>query len=255
LCRSAVLYDGELDGKNWRFGTSGWLYQSNKLMYDLDTKSLWHALTGEPVIGPLAHSGLRLSVLPVTTTTWEEWRSAHPDTRVLSVDTGFRRSYRHYTDPQSAYYEYFADPGLMFPAFQLDDRLRPKDQVLALRFDGHAKAYLLESLASAGVLNDSFAGRDLVIVTEKHSRAARAYDRGSHVFRSGASSRELVDETGAVWRVQENELVRTRSAEASSGAPGDHSAGTSGDQLPRLPGHTAYWFGWRSFFPETELYR
>jgi hypothetical protein len=213
-------------------------------MYDLNTKSLWHALTGEPVIGPLAHSGLRLKVLPVTTTTWEEWRDAHPDTRVLSVNTGFRRPYRHHTDPQSAYYEYFADPGLMFPAFQLDDRLRPKDQVLALRSNGQSKAYLLDSLASTGVLNDTFAGQDLVIVSERFSRAARAYERGTHTFRKGASDRELVDERGNVWQVRELGLAR------------EGPAGTGPvEELARLPGHTAYWFGWRAFFPESELYK
>jgi hypothetical protein len=239
------MYDGELDGKTWRFGTSGWLYQSNKLMYDLTTKSLWHALTGEPVIGPLARSGLRLALLPVTTTTWEEWRSAHPDTRVLSVNTGFRRPYRHHTDPQSAYYEYFGDPGLMFPAFQLDDRLRPKDQVLALRSNGQSKAYLLDSLATAGVLNDTFAGKDLVIVAERYSRAARAYERGAHTFSAGPSDRELVDESGGVWQVRESGLVRNPPPGARSGV----------DELARLPGHTAYWFGWRAFYPETELYK
>lgn len=209
-------------------------------MYDKHTDSLWHALTGEPVIGRLAHSGLRLAVLPVTTTTWAEWRDAHPDTRVLSADTGFRRPYLHHTDPQSAYYEYFADPGLMFPAFRLDDRLRPKDQVLAIRFDGKAKAYLLATLADVGVLNDTFDGREVVVVAEKSSRAARAYDRGGHEFRAGEMPRELIDQSGAVWRVGESELIRR--------GPGD-------ERLRRLSSHTAYWFGWLAFFPDTELYR
>jgi hypothetical protein len=209
-------------------------------MYDGHTNSLWHALTGEPVIGPLAHSGLRLAVLPVTTTTWGEWRDAHPGTRVLSVETGFRRPYLHHGDPQSAYYEYFADPGLMFPAFNLDSRLSAKDQVLAIRFDGRAKAYMLDALAAVGVVNDAFADRELVIVADRLSRAARAYDRGGHEFRRGEQARTLVDESGAVWRVEESALVRE---------------GVGDVRLARIASHTAYWFGWAAFFPNTELYR
>ena len=209
-------------------------------MYDVHTSSLWHALTGEPVIGPLAHSGLKLTILPVTTTTWAEWRDAHPGTRVLSVDTGFRRPYLHHGDPQSAYFEYFADPGLMFPAFNLDGRLRAKDQVLAIRFDGMAKAYLLDALAGVGVLNDTFADRELVVVADRLSRAARAYDRGGHVFRQGEQARTLIDESGTGWRIEESALV---------------SGGPTPERLVRIPSHTAYWFGWYAFFPNTEVYR
>lgn len=208
-------------------------------MYDRQTNSLWHALTGEPVVGPLAHSGLALKVLPVTTTTWEEWREAHPDTRVLSLDTGFRRPYLHQSDPQSAYYEYFADPNLMFPVFGTDGRLRAKDQVLAIRHGGHAKAYPLDLLAMKGVVNDSLAGHEIVIVSDRLSRAARAYERGGHVFTPGAGPRLVVDESGAHWRVEESRLVP-----ASGDAPG----------LARIASHTSYWFGWRAFYPETELF-
>lgn len=207
-------------------------------MYDRGTNSLWHALTGQPVIGELAHSGLELKLLPVTTTTWGEWREAHPDTLVLARETGFRRTYQHHNEPGAAYSEYFEDPGLMFPVFSHDERLRPKDQVLALRFDGQAGAYWLEALAKTPVLNDGLAGRDFVIVTDRVSRAARVYERSGRHFTAGPSARELVDESGGIWRIEETRLV----------------ASTGGQILDRIPSHTAYWFGWRSFHPDTKLY-
>ena len=86
------MYDAELDGQDVTFGTSGFLYQNNKLMYDRPTDTLWHSLTGEPVIGELAHSGKKLNRFPVTVTTWQEWLEQHPDTTVLSLDTGFEKS-------------------------------------------------------------------------------------------------------------------------------------------------------------------
>ena len=82
------MYSTELDGEILEFGTSGFLYQSNKLMYDRKTNSLWHQFRGEPVIGELAHSGITLEVIPVALTTWEDWVSSHPDTTVLDLETG-----------------------------------------------------------------------------------------------------------------------------------------------------------------------
>ena len=64
------------------------LYHSNKLMYDRGTKSLWHQFLGEPVVGPLGDSGVKLELIPVALTTWADWLALHPDTTVLSIETG-----------------------------------------------------------------------------------------------------------------------------------------------------------------------
>lgn len=70
------MYSGSTArGGRRTFGTSGLLYRSNKLMYDRQTYTLWSNLTGEPVVGRLAPSPVRLEILPATVTTWEEWRS------------------------------------------------------------------------------------------------------------------------------------------------------------------------------------
>ena len=87
------MYDAELDGTVRNFGTSGFLFNSNKLMYDRATLSMWHSLTGEPVVGKLANSGLELELLPLVLTTWEEWLAENPDTTVLTEDQGFNRRY------------------------------------------------------------------------------------------------------------------------------------------------------------------
>ena len=82
------MYSTEVNGETTEFGTSGMLYRSNKLMYDRATETLWHQFRGEPVVGPLAGSGIRLRVLPSVLTTWVEWLAEHPDTTVISNDTG-----------------------------------------------------------------------------------------------------------------------------------------------------------------------
>ena len=111
LCGSPILYDGRVDGAVYRFGTSGLLYRSNKLMYDRVTNTLWDQFVGEPVWGELVGSGIRVAPLPSVNTTWEQWLAAHPDTTVLDINTGFERDY----GPGVAYRDYNASPRLMFP--------------------------------------------------------------------------------------------------------------------------------------------
>ena len=97
-------------------------------MFDEETKSLWSTLEGKPVVGPLAGSGIELVPLPVVTTTWREWRTRHPQTTVLSEDTGHDRDYSE----GAAYRTYFATDELMFQVPQPDTRLRNKAEVLVM---------------------------------------------------------------------------------------------------------------------------
>ncbi len=129
-------------------------------MYDADTKSLWNQFMGVPVVGELVGEDITLPILPVTLTTWGEWNRQHPDTTVLSLDTGHERPYEKPGTPGAAYYDYFSSPSLMFPGGPGagNSRLRPKSQVFAAILDsGESKAYPLETLEELGpgvVLND-----------------------------------------------------------------------------------------------------
>ena len=69
LCGALVLYDTTVDGVQYELGTSGFLYRSNKLMYDHATKSMWSTLDGSPVIGQLVGKHIKLKSLYVVTTT------------------------------------------------------------------------------------------------------------------------------------------------------------------------------------------
>jgi hypothetical protein len=160
LCGSGVLFRAEAGGRRFEFGSSGFLFRSNKLMYDRQTHTLWNHLTGEPVIGPLAESGIRLERLPLVVTSWGEWKRQHPATKVLDIDTGHQRPY----NAGAAYGQYFASTGTMFPVWQRSTLLHDKARVYTLLIEGRPKAYALESLDRAGgVLNDSFAGKSLVL--------------------------------------------------------------------------------------------
>jgi hypothetical protein len=236
LCRSGILFETTVGDRVFTFGSSGLLYRSNKLMYDHQTESLWLTIPGEPASGALAHSGIKLKKLPLVVTTWQAWRAQHPATQVLSLATGFQRDYSKHEH----YAAYFASPDLMFPVPRLDARLPAKEEVFALVVNGAAKAYALRKLRSQRLLNDQLGGQALVLVTEEQTGATRAYARAMQTFQPHKTARQRLHASdGSEWLITEAALV--------------HAA--SGAQLPRLPGHQAYWFGWTSFYPDTLLYR
>lgn len=232
------MYSAEINGEPTEFGTSGMLYRSNKLMYDRATETLWHQFRGEPVVGPLADSGLRLEILPSVLTTWADWLTQHPDTTVISNDTGVypAESYRPESDRRSIYYSYRADPGTMFPVPATDDALPAKTPVFGLAFHGAARAYPRDTLAQSPALNDTVGGQAVVIIADDHG-AARAYDRGELEFQPIPGG--LRDDRGQQWQVTEDALV---------------NAADPARRLERLPSRDAYWFGWFAFYPHTEVY-
>ena len=161
LCGAGILFDATPDKVSYRFGSSGLLFRSNKLMFDDSTLTLWNQITGEPVIGKLVGKGIKLEILPLVLTSWGEWKRQHPDTKVLDPNTGHKRPYR----AGAAYGPYFGSPGTMFPVWQQSRRFPKKARVFALRVDGAPKAYPLDELNQAGgIVNDTLAGKKVVVV-------------------------------------------------------------------------------------------
>ena len=241
------MYSAIIEGEETEFGTSGLLYHNNKLMYDRKTETLWHQFRGEPVVGPLAGSGIRLDILPSTLTTWAAWQFQHPDTTVLSNDTGVYPAelYREEPDTRSLYSSYRRSKETMFPAALTNDRLATKEQVFGLTFNGEAKAYPRSLLFDMPELHDTVGGQNVVIITRSAADGPRAYERGDRIFRSPSPDTAegerttLEDESGSLWEVHEDALVM--SAEPSI-------------RLERLPSRDAYWFGWFAFYPHTEVF-
>ena len=130
-------------------------------MYDRGTNTLWNQLTGEPVIGKLAGSNIKLTVLPDVLTSWGEWRRQHPDTKVLDIKTGFDRPYQ----VGATYGRYFGSPGTMFPVWPQSKLLPKKERIFAIQSSGRAKAYPLDALnRSGGVVNDTLGSLPLVVI-------------------------------------------------------------------------------------------
>jgi hypothetical protein len=142
LCGSAVGIHRQIGDQVTEFGVSGVLYNSDLVLYDRATKTLWDQIEAKGIVGPMTGEQLRL--IPVSMTQWARWRQAHPDTLVLSTDTGFEEDYStdHYAD-------YRDSTRLYMPVSNSDDRIHPKTVVYGFELESGSIAF------DAALLDDS----------------------------------------------------------------------------------------------------
>jgi Protein of unknown function (DUF3179) len=127
LCASAQAYFTDTVGKrNLVLRTSGLLSRSNKVMYELGTKSVFDTFKGRAVSGPLREAGVTLEEITVVTSTWGAWKAAHPRTTIVARDGGIGRSYP--LDPLRGR----DDDGPIFPVGDVDPRLPVQEQVVGV---------------------------------------------------------------------------------------------------------------------------
>ena len=244
LCGSGVVYSSEVGGGKTLFGTSGLIYKSNPVMYDLENKTLWLHFTGAPVAGSAADPGNDLEPIPSVVTTWKEWSTLHPDTTVLTILNEIYppSAYVPESTPGSPLETYLNTDETIFPLWPSSDALPPKASVLGVRAGGEAKAYTVAVLQERRVVNDEVGGTAIVIVASSGSEAARVYERGSVSLTLGddgeaGTQSEVVDADGGTWKVTEEALVNEE----------------SGQELSRVPAQIALWMSWHAFFPDTGL--
>jgi hypothetical protein len=209
------------------FGVSGDLVNSNLVMYDRATDSRWPQMLATAIEGPAV--GRTLREFDVVWTTWRRWRTSHPDTRVLSRDTGYVRRYDR--DPYGSYNPlggYYARNETMFAPLSTDDRLPNKRAVVGVRTDAGAVAVESDRLAAAGVVDVAVGDDRIVLVYDPALDAAYAY-------RAPDAASVVAASDGAV---------------VVDGDRRDPGALT----LPRLPAVRAMWFAWAGFYPDTTLH-
>lgn len=142
LCYTGMAFDAHLDGQRQLFGVSGLLYNSDVLLYDRASDSLWSQILGKAISGP--RRGQQLRGVPVVNTTWSAWRSRHPRTLVLSRQTGHPRDYAR--DPYAGYSE---SAELIFPVRFRAHGYHPKEKILGIVLGDVAKAYPVSELSRA----------------------------------------------------------------------------------------------------------
>jgi len=181
LCGTGMAFLATVRGRPATFGVSGLLYNSDMLLYDRETESLWTQMMAQAVSGPLR--GQRLKQLVMEHTRWEDWHGRHPDTQVLSERTGYTRDYR-----VSPYPGYAQSKSIYFPVSSRDRRYHPKEQVIGLTVNGSHKAYPLSELSrSGGSLRDSVGGRRIRVEYDAANRSGQVLDAAGDVLPSTVS--------------------------------------------------------------------
>jgi len=151
LCDSAAVYKRD----DSTFGVSGFLMNSNLIMYDRTSESLWNQITGEAIVGE--RTGETLELLPSNVIQWKTVKEHFPDAEVLSKKTGYSRDY-----DRSPYKDYMEGDAIMFPVAVTDDRLENKERILGINVDGETKAYP-RALIEGKNITDALNGSEVVL--------------------------------------------------------------------------------------------
>ena len=252
LCNSALVFDRSVKGRVLDFGTTGKLRNSDLVMWDRQTESWWQQLVGEAIVGEL--TGTRLDFLPSPLVSFQTFREAHPEGKVLSRETGFERDYG--SNPYIGYDRNAAPIQSFFPG-RVDPRLPAMERVVALELGGEIIAYPYSELAKQPVVNSNVGGQDVVIYYQKGTVSALdggsirgSRDVGSTVvflrrldgrtLNFTAKNGQLVDkETGSRWNML---------GQAVSGP-------LRGKKLTGVVYANHFAFAWLAFRPASKIYR
>jgi len=179
LCGSGVVYNAEVQGKLLEFGVSGLLYNSDVLLYDRETETLWSQILAKAVSGKLMNTDLE--IIPSAHTSWKAWKKTHPETKVLSLKTGFSRDYS-----RSPYGTYDTDVATYFPVEFKSKRYHPKERVLGITLNGKQKVYPFAEIAknSGNTFTDKFADEILTIEFDAENLDGKIIDSSGKVLPS-----------------------------------------------------------------------
>lgn len=245
LTGSALAWSGTADHADATFGVSGLLYNSNLLLYDRETDSLWSQMYEESVTGPrIRELPTRIQIIEAKFGTL---RDMFPNASVLTRSTGFIRDYYQYP-----YDDYRQISGLFYPVTNVDNRMHPKTRVIGIRAGNgvddtaSTKVYQLGAFGSATqAINDQFGEQSIVIVGNTDLDYAVIYDREladgtiltfAPIEDDGANI--MSDDEGNVWDVF---------GVATSGP-------RAGEQLAMTSSYTAFWFAWAAHFTDPDIH-
>ncbi len=250
LCNTALAFDRRAGGRVLDFGTTGRLRYSDLVMYDRQTESWWQQATGEGIIGDL--TGTRLTPLPAQIISWTAFKDAYPSGKVLSRNTGHHRAYGQ--NPYVGYDDVNASPFLY--RGPKDPRLRPMERVITVSLGGEDVAYPFSTLEKTPVVNDTVAGKPIVVLFEKGVTSA--------LDQSSISSSRDIGTAGVFERLAGGKVLTFTGAagrftDAQTGTQwnvlGVATAGPlSGTRLAPVVSAQHFWFAWAVFRPHTRVY-
>ena len=226
-----MVYARTIGSMTYTFQVSGSLWRNSLIMVDRETGTSWSQVTGRAIDGK--HRGAQLEKLEAIETTWEQWRQAHPDTKLLKKSEEVLGSH---------YQSYFDDPEKMglFRAQWLAERMPGKTLVYGASVGPHAVA------VTDGALDDSLVlaslGETPVVMSRARDGGVRAFvarvDGNEIGIRLDAETGEVTDASGSTWDLSSGLCI---------------SGPRSGSRLESVAVTPVYWFAWSGFYPNTKV--
>lgn len=250
LCNASIVFDRKLGKKTYEFGTSGLLRNSDLVMYDKQTESLWQQFTGTAIVGD--ETSKVLTQLPSSIISFKDLYTNFKDALVLSKETGYFRKYGD--NPYVGYDDINHSPFMIHD--DIDDRLAPKRRVATLSINGNDKAYAYNIVKRKKVINDTFEDKNIVLFYNSGISSAldkknisNSKDIGSVVIYDRRIDGEILDfyynngffdkQTGSKWNIF---------GEAINGK-------LKGKRLLNVVHGSHFWFAWVVFKPQTQIYK
>lgn len=246
LCFTNQVFSRTLsDDSTVEFGTSGKLYNSNLVMYDRKSNSLWSQGLGEGIVGEYA--GTRLEKIPFDIAYWKEWKKLYPESKVLSRDTGSVRPYG--ADP---YGDYYTNDVILFPVANDDKRLGLKEIIIGLENENQYKAYKLQDIEEKKVINDNIGENKNIALVSLEPFMVRVFDRVIDDDIEGESKKIVID---LFYNATTNTLI-DRETGSELNFEGEFINGSLANKaLQLISTDPGFWFEWVAFHPETEIYQ
>ncbi|MDZ7780635.1 MAG: DUF3179 domain-containing protein [Gemmatimonadota bacterium] len=244
LTGSSLAFDREPQG-GVEFGVSGLLFRNNLMMYDRtgENESLWPQMSRGARCGP--KDGQGLDMLPVVEMTYGKWRRIHPNTLVVTSETGWDRDYSSNGYPYRGYDDR-SNPELLFPiSGDIDTRFPPKARVLGVPEGTGGTAFLyseLNRLGDRAVVTMESANEDYVVFWDEEAWGAMAYHPtvdGQPLTFEVRSEKIVDEETGSTWNM-------------SGQATGGELAGSRLEPIDEA--YVAFWFAWPLFQPDIQVW-
>jgi hypothetical protein len=243
LTHTAMVFDPVVDGESpMKFIVEGGLKESNMIMLDDLTQSRWIQITAGAIAGRM--KGKRLDLLFALHTTWNEWKRLHPNTVVLSRETGFDYDYSQFPF-QEKYFRYKKTEHFMFKVSHQDDRYHPKELMLVVEVGDSSKVYPFSNLKARGAINDWVAQAPIVVFYDTISQTITAFSRK---FNGDALDFSAEADSNCV-RFKDSMTHSSWNFEGMA-----YEGACKGKRLDPVRSFKSFWFAWIAFHPETEIY-